>query len=115
MGSQVDVIMGKLNRFSRKKIIALALDIHGELVENTPVDTGWAQTNWLPSVGMPKTDTGSPDLSEITGWTISDGPIYITNNVPYIKKLNGGSSKQAPAGFAEKSVKVAVNRANRRK
>jgi len=29
---------------------------------------------------------------------------YITNGVPYIKKLNEGSSKQAPARFIENTV-----------
>jgi hypothetical protein len=39
--------------------------------------------------------------------------IHITNNAPYIRQLNDGSSKQAPAGFVERAIligrKVAEN------
>ena len=36
------------------------------------------------------------------------GPIYITNNVPYINSLNGGHSQHAPAGFVERAIVKAV-------
>ncbi len=32
--------------------------------------------------------------------------IYITNNLPYIRRLNDGYSKQAPAGFVERAVLI---------
>lgn len=35
--------------------------------------------------------------------------IYITNNAPYIGRLNDGSSTQAPSGFVERSVIVGEN------
>lgn len=31
-------------------------------------------------------------------------PIYISNNLPYIQKLNEGSSEQAPAGFVDRAI-----------
>lgn len=124
--SQVDRIMVRLENATREATIAMALNIHGGLVERTPVDTGWARSNWLPSVGSPRKETvGEPGSlnesaadsgqSEVADWKIQDGPIYITNNVPYIGRLNGGSSKQAPAGFVESTVQAEVNKANRRK
>ena|ERR1035437_484490 len=30
--------------------------------------------------------------------------VFITNNLPYIRKLNDGSSDQAPAGFVDRAV-----------
>jgi hypothetical protein len=33
-------------------------------------------------------------------------PIYITNNAPYIRALNDGSSMQEPAGFVERAVLI---------
>lgn len=34
-------------------------------------------------------------------------PIYITNNEPYIQKLNDGSSTQEPAGFVDRALVLA--------
>lgn len=126
MGSQINKIMAKLNHVTEKGAIDLALNIHGSLTEDTPVDTGWARANWIPSVGSPTPRAvgtpGQPDagavtqgIMEVSRWKIADGPIYLTNNVPYIQQLNSGSSKQAPAGFIEKNVQVMTNRANRRR
>lgn len=123
---QVNKIMAQLEKVTAEGAIDLALRIHGGLVEDTPVRTGWARSNWVPSVGQPKRETvGSPEslntgaatagAVEVAGWTIADGPIYITNNVPYILRLNAGSSKKAPAGFIESRVQTEVNRANRRR
>lgn len=118
--------MVQLENATREATVSLALGVHGRLVEGTPVDTGWARSNWLPSVGVPRGEAvgepGSLDnsaagfgQSEVAGWKIADGPIYITNNVPYIRNLNAGSSKQAPSGFVESAVQTEVNKANRRK
>lgn len=123
---QTEKIIAQLENATGKALVGLALNIHGELVEGTPVDTGWARSNWLPSVGTPKEETvGKPGAldelakdagqSEVLDWEISDGPIYITNNVPYIQRLNAGSSKQAPTGFVESAVQAEVDKANRRK
>lgn len=125
MGSQTNKIIAKMNRVTEKGAIGLALDIHGGLTEDTPVDTGWARANWIPSVGTPAPQAagapGQPDtgavtqgIAEVSRWKISDGPIYLTNNVPYIQRLNAGGSNQAPAGFIEANVQTATNRANRR-
>lgn len=109
-----------LERIERN-IKGVALGIHENLVETTPVDTGWAKNNWLPKVGGQITEpAGSPEsvdtnaatsgLNEIAGWKSGKGPINITNNVPYIGRLNQGSSDQAPEGFVEKAVQKAVNK-----
>jgi hypothetical protein len=36
--------------------------------------------------------------------------VFIANNLPYIKRLNAGSSTQAPAGFVEAAVLVGINK-----
>lgn len=118
-----------IRQSTTKEIIRLALDIHSELVDNppqgTPVDTGWASVNWWPSVGTPATgNTGRPDegsagsrasqqaagVTQVLSYTLSTAPIYITNNVPYINRLNNGWSQQSPAGFVDRAVQVAVSR-----
>lgn len=94
----------------------IALDIDQRLVLATPVDTGRARSNWLASVGQPRTDeVGTRDagsaIAEAAG-VINAAPdfplIYLSNNLPYIKRLNEGSSKQAPAAFVETAVDAAV-------
>ena len=88
-------------------------EIVQQIVPDTPVLTGQARSNYF-------TTNGAPDTSSLAyGPFTQDGyqsinrartataaakpgvPMFITNNLPYIGKLNGGSSKQAPANFIE--------------
>ena len=86
----------------------------------TPVDQGTARGNWFASLGSPnlKADEAFHDKSGRTTISIakqtiskklSEQPIYISNNLPYIKRLNEGHSAQAPSGFVEKAVLVGKN------
>lgn len=100
-------------------ILALTLEIHGELVESTPVDTGFARNNWVITNGAPAVgvfETGSaPDPGMAIATAKTDVPMYITNNVQYIGKLNQGHSPQAPAEFVQRDItKVIERRKNRR-
>lgn len=67
--------------------IDVADAVISELHSRTPVDTGRATAGWEMSM------TGS-------------GNIRITNNVPYVKYLQDGSSKQAPRGFVNQSLEA---------
>jgi hypothetical protein len=122
--NQIDNIIRLLTNSVSNKVDDLALRIHAGLTKETPVDTGWARANWVPSVGtFPTEPVGSPDnisdsevrsgISEISRWKITQGPIFITNNVPYIAPLNNGHSKQAPKGFVEQVVQRETNRAGK--
>lgn len=76
----------RINRESTNKI-KLDLEqesktIVQELKDATPVDTGNARNHWK-------------------GEVVSNDKVVIENTVPYIEKLNQGSSKQAPAFFVE--------------
>jgi len=101
----------------REDVFGLALDVHGNLVEATPVDTGHARINWTPTVAAPArgeiegADPGSAVDPVVALGPASPGDVmFITNNVPYIRRLNEGSSPQAPAGFVEKAVERAVKK-----
>lgn len=126
MGKQLNRIKVQLSNATEKETKRLMLGIHEELVRTTPVDTGWARSNWLLSVGRPIEKTaGSKDLldlnaggagvGKILGWKFTQGPAYDTNNVPYIQKLNGGSSKQAPKNFVSLAIQKQVAISNRKK
>ena len=85
----------------------------------TPVKSGRARANWNISVdtvdGKTTDSTDQPDyvtkaMSAIANFVIGK-TIYISNNLPYIKRLNDGYSKQAPANFVETGVALAKRQA----
>ena len=95
----------------------LYVAIGAYVINATPVDTGHARNNWLASIDNPKQGTpnaesksGSDAITQITSTgialTLNDVGV-IVNNVPYIRRLNAGHSKQAPAGFIEKAAQNA--------
>lgn len=96
-----------------------ALRILSVVIPATPVDTGRARGNWQVSVGAPITrelpnkfdKTGQTTLAEARSTLQFKQPgatIYITNNLNYIQRLNEGYSAQAPAGFVEQAIRVAL-------
>lgn len=126
---QIRVVVSSLNGFVELLMKKVALDIVANLSAapgegGTPVDTGWARANWVPQIGSPKTSvSGSRAQAEkgllpsdqqtgiaqvATSYKLARGPIHITNNVPYIQRLDQGSSKQAPRGFIRRAIKKAV-------
>jgi len=115
-----DVIKVQLKEVSLKEIRRVAFAIDGQLVANTPKDTGRAQANWLPALNVPNRDKiGKPGnrfpnaeslaaeriLAVTRNLKLGDR-IYLSNNLPYIQRLNDGHSKQAPIGFVERAVQV---------
>lgn len=126
---EIDFIVADLERFTRLEVIALALNIDANLRENpplgTPIDTGWASANWVPSVGEPKfldSDQKDPSPADIAaraavadegrnavlGWKPANGAIFVTNSVPYIQPLNNGHSTQSPRGFVQIAIEKAI-------
>jgi hypothetical protein len=132
MASQrVRVVVKSLEGFIDAVMKKLTLDIVANLRSapdtgyGTPVDTGWARANWIPQIGSPRTSTeGTREAAElgnvstagqeaglasvVTSYTRERGAIYISNNVPYIVRLNEGSSKQAPKGFVQNAIAKAI-------
>ena len=98
---------------------AVALGMLRDLVLLTPVDTGRARGNWQVSEGSFK--SGEVDrLDKSGGSTISEGSaeiaattnidyptIWLVNNLPYIQRLDEGSSDQAPTGMTSTALKRA--------
>lgn len=132
MDDQIDFIVADLDQFTRSEVIALSLNVNANLRSNpplgTPIDTGWASANWVPSVGEPFDDPrarqvrdptpgqvaaraqqSEQGLNEILSWRNGDGPLFSTNNVPYIGRLNGGHSAQSPAGFVQAAIEKAIS------
>ncbi len=95
-----------------------ALVINQVVILETPVKTGHARANW--QVGLVAPITKEIDAEDKEGAaTIARNntlirarekrvDIILSNNVPYINKLNEGSSSQAPAGFIQLAILAAV-------
>ena len=102
--------------------VSAALAIIDDLSKVTPVDTSQAVSNWQVSLGSKTSSKLPPHLPGERGSTKSPSSkqtrekarivlqskrpgvtIFISNVLPYIRRLNDGYSKQAPAGFVERS------------
>lgn len=104
-----DKVLGTLSQTVRK----VALTVDRELVLKTPVDTGRARSNWIPSLEAPSVRLvgpgQKPDIDgDLAQYTV-DKTIFITNNLPYIRRLNEGHSDQAPAGFVDDAIQKGKN------
>ena len=105
--------------------VNVALAVVKDLTEVTPVDTSKALSNWITTLDNPATTNIDPysvgkagstqaasaaeALAQATQALQSKRPgqvIYITNNLPYIQRLNEGYSKQQPAGFVERALLI---------
>ena len=121
--TRVRVVVKSLNGFTQKLISRLTLNVTANLIEDTPIDTGWARANWVPSIGSPRRKTaGTRAAAEngkidhapqaagsaaVAGYKL--GPaVFVSNNVPYISDLNDGSSRQAPAAFVQSAILRAI-------
>ena len=103
----------------------IVFDLGARVIMRTPVDTGRARANWMFSIGTP--DRGTTESLDKLAGTNSRGVgrsvakanlsealanydpfknpiIYFTNSVPYIGRLEYGSSKQAPQGMIRLTV-----------
>ena len=79
----------KLESFSKKELTTRANKLYKNVVEATPIDTGFARKSWNKEI------------------VIKSGKEYETNlynTAPYIEQLNNGSSAQAPKRFIEKEA-----------
>lgn len=126
---EVTLLMRAMNGFIETVIKKLVLDIVANLQADpqsggTPRDTSWAAVNWVPSIGSPIDTTAGTRLQAEAGslstaseaatalvaatYKLAMGNVYITNNVPYILTLDGGSSKQAAKGFVGRGIVKAI-------
>lgn len=115
---KLDNLARKVEVGTQEMMRRVALDIDSALVLTTPVDTGRARSNWQVSIG--KTAAGTVDQpvsaqeaidtakGQLSKLRDSDDKIHITNNLPYIQRLNEGWSPQQPAGFVDQAVMTVV-------
>ncbi len=104
----------KMDLVARKAIF----DLFSTVVRRSPVDTGRFRANWNISYGSINPTTTEEtsrarikgDLTKLLSSPVN-GVIFMTNSLPYAKRLEEGWSKQAPVGMvritaAEWNMKV---------
>ena len=122
MVGQVDLVMSALDAVIENVVKQVVTEVSKELDITTPIDTQFAVSNWIPTIGKPfKGEVGVRETLDISfdakktglkdvqlNYKFSLGRAFITNNVEYIIDLNAGSSKQAPSAFVQKSISRAL-------
>lgn len=116
MTAQSDALQAQIEKQIAQAYVALVLEIVAELKKSpgqggTPVDTGHARANWVPSIGQPfagEVDTDADAVGRLLGYRLEQGTLWISNNAPYIELLDLGYSHQAPPGFIEAAIERAV-------
>jgi hypothetical protein len=102
---QAAAIAERLRAMIAEAASTLVVEVTANLIEATPVDTGHARANWVPSVGEPfsgEVDGAAAQAAgmiAVTAYKLGDGPLNVTNNTDYIEALIAGSSSQAAAGW----------------
>lgn len=90
------------------------LDVWGELILRSPVDTGRFRANWLYSemrpqyrtratAGTTASPTAPPERPDFSAAGMGK-VFFIANNMPYAYRLETGYSKQAPSGMVGLTV-----------
>lgn len=116
MGTIASKVPGEADKIVRKAALAAAAAV----ITATPVKTGRARANWLVGLNGPITEP-IEDVSPSGGEAISNAAakisrytggigrsIWLSNNLPYIGRLNEGYSAQAPAHYVETAIRRAV-------
>ena len=94
--------------FSKRIRLALAI--------RNPKRTGRSAASWNLAVGAANDSMKGKDYNNVPG-SINDGEVdvegyklgdelHVSNNQPYIRRLNAGYSAQAPAAFVEATVEA---------
>ena len=108
-------IESKIDRTLDQGIRATLLEVSTAIIKGTPADTGRARGNWQASIGRGATGEVSVDsvrsgeakaIAEVNQKaSVAVGDLYyLTNNLPYIERLEYGWSKQAPGGMVRKNM-----------
>lgn len=97
----------KLDTVTRK----VTLDLFTSVVQKSPVDTGRFKGNWnfgtTPNLSVSATINAARGLSEAQKalGIPAGGVVYLSNGLPYARRLEYGYSQQAPAGMVRLSVR----------
>lgn len=118
---QLEALAQALDAKQERVLKKVVFDLHSGVVLKTPVDTGRARASWQVSQGrqdftVMEEEVGRTSIkgsakgaatgvakanaaAAIKSIDADGGLIYITNALPYMRRLENGHSKQAPNGM----------------
>ncbi len=118
-----------MGKFTSRAVAELSRIITENLDEDTPEDTTFAKTNWIPKIGGPFRGTAGEKtgrrtanideapqklgLSSLKNYRLNKGSVFIVNNSVYILRLNRGHSQQAPRMFIQMSIVRSIREAGK--
>jgi len=82
-----------------KKMLDAVNGAYALAVQLTPVDEGLAKNNWQVQNKLDENITHSNSTRDRSKTKFSN-PMYLTNNLKYIKRLDEGHSAQRPEGMS---------------
>jgi hypothetical protein len=101
----------KTGKSVEKVFRGTVLQMSNAIILKTPIDEGRARGNWQASIGKPKNrvinrkEAGAIGEVANVAQTVKIGQVFfLSNNLPYIKPLEEGSSTQAPNGMLAVTV-----------
>lgn len=130
LSKDMKAVAGKLKKEASRAAVEAATAIIYDLAYKTPVDTSQAISNWQVGLGSPVPSSKElpPHYEGEHGstYTMSASEtidiaksklqrkrpgvsIFISNVLPYIRRLNDGYSKQEPAGMVERAAAIGRN------
>ena len=109
---------------SKRLPARVALTFVSVVATATPIDTGKAQGNWQVGIGRPLlrqihqpgrfgADTAIMYAKHKLQHYKGNANIHVTNNLPYIGRLDRGHSKQAPRGFVDMAYDATLKQINK--
>ena len=123
----LEIILEDMDRFIARETVGVLFEISATLIEDTPLRDGWARSQWVAKIRSPyranltkvkptsgqisaRSNESQNELFKIAAsYNLDAGPLFLSNNVPYIGRLNDGHSPQAPPGYIQLGVLKAVN------
>lgn len=89
----------------------ITLDVFAKVALRSPVDTGRFRANWNVSYGAPTFDITESTSAERASAEVQKaltlavgGVVWMSNGLPYARRLEHGWSKQAPAGMVKLTI-----------
>lgn len=130
---EIDRLVNEMNEEPVELAKEVGLELVGEIIPLTPVDTGRARGSWTVSFDrpdghpskeqaeslggkgqeVPATGTGAETNARAKIQTFEGGEIFITSNVEYMEYLEAGASPQSER-FIELAVETVTKRLAKR-
>lgn len=123
MSLEKDLIRATVNMSNthRDKIRGTLLSFSRRVIRETPVDTGRLRGNWQATLNVPimtpidrveKRQGGVPlaQAKDVTERLQIGNIFWLTNNLPYARRIEEGWSQQAPEGMLRRNVALLLSK-----